>query len=683
MSNRLANATSPYLRQHADNPVDWLPWGEEAFERARERDVPLFVSIGYSACHWCHVMAHESFEDPGVAAYLNEHFVPVKVDREERPDVDAVYLQATQALTGQAGWPMSVFTTPDGAPIFAGTYFPPRRQGRVPSFGEVCTAIAGAWRNDRGDTARRAEAIAQALAAATGPLPPAEIDAAAAIAEIRTNTDPVHGGFGGAPKFPQATALDALLAAGDAASVELAFEALGAMARGGIHDQLGGGFARYAVDDAWIVPHFEKMLVDNALLLASATRAWALARAGGDPRAHVFERAARGIVTWLETVARTAEGAFAASTDADSRDADGALREGAFFVWRRVQLDDVLGEDAADAAAVFGVTDAGTFERGASTLRRLDPADDPVDPAWFESVRARLAASRAERTPPARDDKVVTAWNGHTIDALVQAGLAFGEPTWIDAAATAARFLRDVHLVDGLPRRVSIDGVVGDAPGVAEDAGALAAGFARLGAATGDAAWLELARELLARADGAFGLEDGGYADARADASPIAARARELSDDPAPSGTSTLIDAARLVAALTDDRALADRAALAAETRSGLVARAPMAVGRAVRDALEDAREEGALPGPPPAQLVVVHSPGDRAAALALAAVGARSAPPGSAVVVASDGTTRFGTLLAGRHPLDGRPTAFVCRGTTCSLPVTSEVELAALLAAE
>lgn len=682
MTNRLANATSPYLRQHADNPVDWHEWGPDALAEARERDVPLLVSIGYAACHWCHVMAHESFEDEAVARVVNERFVPVKIDREERPDLDAVYMQATQAMTRQGGWPMTVFATPAGEPIFAGTYFPPQRIGRTPSFTEVCLAVSTAWRDDPVETRRRAAAIAEALAEISGPPPAAELDVDAAIATIREEGDPVRGGFGEAPKFPQATAIDALLAAGDEASVELAFASLDAMARGGIHDQLAGGFARYSVDADWIVPHFEKMLVDNALLLGAYATAWSLAVRSGDPRAASFERAAHGIVDWLRDVARTAEGAFAASTDADSMDADGRLVEGAFDVWTRAELDAVLGaDDGARAAALLGVTDAGTFEHGASTLRWLEDPARPVDPAEWERTRAALQRARSERARPARDDKIVTAWNGYAIDALARAALVFGEPGWIDLADAAADAVLAHNRADGELRRASIDGAVGAAPAVAEDAGALATGLARLGAATGRADRIATARALVDWADEAFTVADGGYADAQDGASLIAARARDVVDDPSPSGTSALVEAGRLLARFGDDPQLAERAARAGATRSGIAARVPRMAARAVRDAIEDGRTDGSVPGASPAEVVVVHASGGRAAAEALVAAGTRAAPAGSLVVVGEEGAAGFGTLLEGRSAVGGAATAYVCRGRTCSLPVTTVEDLEELLA--
>ncbi|MGA8116304.1 MAG: thioredoxin domain-containing protein, partial [Actinocatenispora sp.] len=406
MANRLAEATSPYLLQHADNPVDWREWDAAAFDEARRRDVPVLISVGYAACHWCHVMAHESFEDPAVAAVVNEHTVPVKVDREERPDVDAVYMTATQAMTGQGGWPMTVFATPDGAPFWCGTYLPKAQ------FTALVKAVAEAWRERRDEVVGQGDAVVSALrraAAPTGPgeaLTPELLDAAAVA--LRSDFDRANGGFGTAPKFPPSMVLEFLLRqharTGDPQSLAMVRETCARMARGGMYDQLAGGFARYAVDATWTVPHFEKMLYDNALLLRVYTHLW---RATGDPLAR---RVARETVEFLLTDLRAGDG-FAASLDADT---DGA--EGLTYVWTPAQLREVLGDEDGDwATDLLDVT--GTFERGTSVLQL------PVDPAdrqrWVR-VRARLRAARDVRPQPARDDKVVTAWNGLAITALAE-----------------------------------------------------------------------------------------------------------------------------------------------------------------------------------------------------------------------------------------------------------------------
>src|SRR5918997_32409 len=480
MANRLKDSLSPYLRQHADNPVDWFEWGEEAFAEAERRQLPVFLSVGYAACHWCHVMAHESFEDAATAETLNRHFVSIKVDREERPDVDAVYMQATQGLTGQGGWPMSVFMTPERLPFFAGTYFPPSPRQGMPSFQQVLGAITEAWDHRRDEVQHSATTIVGELAKRRiGAVPGTmtEDDCAAAVTRLQGEFDPATGGFGGAPKFPPSMVLEALLRDGSEPAMAMVARTATAMARGGIYDQLAGGFARYSVDSGWVVPHFEKMLYDNALLLGVYTHWW---RLSSDPLA---ERVAAETVEWLLTEMRTPEGGFASSLDADSPDAEGHVREGAFYVWEPGQLVEALGEDDGRwAADVLGVTAPGTFEHGLSTLQlRADP-----DPARWGGVRATLRSVREGRVRPGRDDKVVAAWNGWLIESLISAATVFDRPEWLAAAAEAADLLWRVHWVDGRLRRTSRGGVVGTAPGILEDSAAVAAAFSRLGAAVAD-----------------------------------------------------------------------------------------------------------------------------------------------------------------------------------------------------
>src|SRR4051795_13197053 len=415
MPNHLAGATSPYLLQHAENPVDWWEWGPEAFEEARRLSKPLLISIGYAACHWCHVMAHESFEDPATAAQMNAGFVCVKVDREERPDVDAVYMTATQALTGSGGWPMTVFTTPDGAPFYCGTYFPPRPHPGMPAFRQVLDAVSDAWRNRREDLVTASSRIVEGISSrldlgAPTPLSPDLLDGA--VGALADRYDRSAGGFGGAPKFPPSMVLEFLLRAharrGDPNTLGMASRTVEAMARGGIYDQLAGGFARYSVDAGWVVPHFEKMLYDNALLLRVYLHLW---RETGSALA---ERVVRETAGFLLRDLRTPEGGFASALDADA-----AGHEGLTYVWTPQQLVDVLGEeDGRGTAAVFEVTEEGTFEGGASVLQLLA---DPQDGDRLRSVREKLLAARAQRPQPARDDKVVTAWNGLTVAALAEA----------------------------------------------------------------------------------------------------------------------------------------------------------------------------------------------------------------------------------------------------------------------
>ncbi|HET8766145.1 MAG TPA: thioredoxin domain-containing protein, partial [Pedococcus sp.] len=495
MPNRLADSTSPYLLQHADNPVDWQEWGEEAFAEARRRDVPVLLSVGYAACHWCHVMAHETFEDEEVSAALNPHFVAIKVDREERPDVDAVYMSATTALTGHGGWPMTCVLTPDGEPFFAGTYFP-RAQ-----FLQLLAQVRTVWAEQRERVLESSAHIAGRLREMSSAATPAALDdraLAQAAAGLRRQFDDARGGFGGAPKFPPSMVLEFLLRhharTGSADALAMVERTCTAMARGGMYDQLGGGFARYSVDADWVVPHFEKMLYDNAQLLRVYSH-WM--RATGDPLAR---RVAAETAEFLRRDLRTATGGFASALDADT---DGV--EGLTYAWTPQQLVQVLGEqNGTRAAELLSVTPGGTFEHGSSTLQLRT---DPDDPQWWSGVRSRLLSARDERPQPARDDKVVTSWNGLAVAALADASLALGDPSLLELARRCAEFVVGTHLVDGRLRRSSRDGRVGAAAGVADDHGNLAEGLLALHQATGEARWLETARQLLEVAVEQFGAD--------------------------------------------------------------------------------------------------------------------------------------------------------------------------------
>ncbi|MGH3361602.1 MAG: DUF255 domain-containing protein, partial [Nocardioides sp.] len=558
--NRLASATSPYLLQHKDNPVHWWEWEPAAFEEARRRNKPVLLSVGYAACHWCHVMAHESFEDEATAAYLNEHFVSIKVDREERPDVDAVYMNATTSMTGHGGWPMTCVLDHDANPFFAGTYFPDQPRHGQPSFRQVLEALVDAWHN-RGDDVRRVaenlrEHLRRDVALPAGALDEAVL--AGAVETLEREFDAQRGGFGGAPKFPPSMVLEYLLRHGSDKAREMAAVTLEAMARGGIHDQVAGGFARYSVDADWVVPHFEKMLYDNAQLLR--------VYAGWASLCHteVGVWAAEGIADFLINELRTEEGGFASALDADSEGA-----EGTFYVWTPQQLIDVLGpEDGAWAAELLSVTDAGTFEHGSSTLQLREDPDDL--PRWFD-CQARLRAAREQRERPARDDKVVAGWNGLAISGLCLAGSRIGVPAYVEAATAAADLLVRVHLRDGRLLRVSRDGVAGPHAGVLDDYGCVASGFLDLVQATGDARWLDHADTLLDVALDHFRAEDGGFHDTADDAETLVSRPRDPSDNASPSGLSSMVHALATYAALTGsgrhrqaaEEALATVAALA------------------------------------------------------------------------------------------------------------------------
>jgi len=662
VSNRLAAATSPYLLQHADNPVDWWEWEPDAFEAARGRGVPVLLSVGYSACHWCHVMAHESFEDDATAEYLNAHFVSIKVDREERPDVDAIYMQATTAMTGHGGWPMTVVLDHEGSPFFAGTYFPDQPRGGMPAFRQVLQAVTEAWERRPDDVRRVAadlrEHLQRSVSGVSTPIDVVVLDAA--VTRLGTDFDAMYAGFGGAPKFPPSMVLEALLRhahrTGSTTARTMVDATCEAMARGGMYDQVGGGFARYAVDRQWVVPHFEKMLYDNAQLLGVYAR-W------GGP---LGERVAVETADFLVRELGTAEGAFAAALDADSEG-----EEGRFYVWTPAQLAEVLGEeDGSWAADVFKVTDAGTFEQGTSTLQLLK---DPSDVERLSDIRTRLLATRETRVRPARDDKVVAAWNGLAVASLVDAGRLLGQEDLIDAALRAGTLLADLHLRDdGSLLRVSRDGVAGRHRGVLEDHGCVAHGFLALAGATGDATWLHRARRVLDHALERFRADDGGFYDTAVDAEALVTRPRDASDNASPSGTSAMVHALLGVAAMTGVGSYRQAAEEALGTVAALAVQAPRFAGWSL--AAAEALASG------PLEVAVVGPAGTARDELERTARGA----PGVTVVVADagdDGSSRGIPLLDARGPVNGDPAAYVCREMVCERPVTTIAELTALLA--
>jgi len=658
-ANTLGLATSPYLRQHADNPVHWRQWTPQALADAAARDVPILLSVGYAACHWCHVMAHESFEDDVVAAVMNAGFVCIKVDREERPDIDAVYMNATVALTGQGGWPMTCFLTPDGRPFFCGTYYP------KDAFLQLLSAISATWRDRRGEVEEASGRIAGELRQMAAGLPGGGPDVAPAlcdhaIAVVLGDQDAVHGGFGGAPKFPPSAILEALLRnyerTGSPAALEAVARTGNAMARGGIYDQLAGGFARYSVDNAWVVPHFEKMLYDNALLLRAYAH-WA--RRTGDPLARRVAAQTAGFL-----LDELADGAmFTSSLDAD---ADG--REGSTYVWTRAQLTELLGaDDGPWAAEVFAVTESGTFEHGTSVLQF---PTDPDDPQRLDRVRTALRAARLTRPQPGRDDKVVTSWNGLAITALAEASVALGDPGSARAARDCAEALLDLHVVDGRLRRASLGGVVGDSAAILEDYAMLATGLLVLYQLTADDAWLTRATGLLdiALAHFADPQRPGRWFDTADDAEQLMLRPGDPLDGATPSGASSITEALLTAAHLVDgDRAerYLRAAADALGAHSVLLERAPRSAGHWLAVA------ESAVRGP--LQIAVACDP-SRSELLA----DARRLAPGGAIVVG--GERDSSALLVGRDRVAGADAAYVCRGRLCDLPVTRATELAAAL---
>ena len=656
MANRLASATSPYLLQHADNPVDWWEWGTDAFDEARRRNVPVLLSVGYAACHWCHVMAHESFEDAEVAAALNERFVAIKVDREERPDIDAIYMAATTAMTGHGGWPMTCLLTPSGEPFFTGTYFP--KEG----FLRLLEAVTEAW-TDRHDelvaSSARVVAALQDVLVAGEPTPIGAdvLDHAAELLEGQY--DATNGGFGGAPKFPPSMVLEFLLRnharTESFGALSMVTDTCEAMARGGMYDQLAGGFARYSVDARWVVPHFEKMLYDNAQLLRVYAHLW---RATRSPLA---ERVVRETAAFLLRDLGTEQGGFASALDADT---DGV--EGLTYAWTPEQLVEVLGEtDGHTAARLLEVTAQGTFELGASTLQLRQ---DPEDLVWWQGIRDRLLASRNGRPQPARDDKVVTAWNGLAIAGLADAGVLLDEPSYLAAAVRCAEFLLAEHVQSSRLRRSSRDGAVGTARGVAEDYGDLAEGLLALHQATGNGRWLAEAGQLLGVALEHFADADGGFFDTAADAEQLFTRPRDPSDNASPSGQSALAGALLTYAALSGSsrhRTAADAALAAAGT---LAAREPRFAGWTLAVA------EAALAGP--LQVAVV---GDGTVAHSLLTAARNSTSPGL-VLVAGTPDADGVPLLADRPLVADEPAAYVCRGFVCDRPVTAVADLLAAL---
>jgi uncharacterized protein YyaL (SSP411 family) len=667
MTNRLADSTSPYLLQHAENPVDWWQWGEDAFAEARRRDVPVLLSVGYAACHWCHVMAHESFEHGGTAALMNEHFVNIKVDREERPDVDAVYMEATQAMSGHGGWPMTCFLTPAGEPFHCGTYYPPSPRPGMPSFPQLLNGIAQAWSERRDEVTEAATEVVRALTERQNPFPTTAVDAdtlAGAAVSMLGDFDRRNGGFGGAPKFPPSMVLEFLLRhherTGSPEALSLVEATASAMARGGINDQLAGGFARYSVDAGWVVPHFEKMLYDNALLLRVYAHLYR--RTGSALAGRVTEETAGFLLSGLGTD----QGGFAAALDADT---DGV--EGLTYVWTPAELTDVLGEsDGRWAADLFGVTEEGTFEEGASTLRLLV---DPDDPARGESVRERLLAVRDQRPQPARDDKVVTAWNGLAIGALAEAGTALGKPEWVAAAERTADFLIERHLVDGRLRRTSRNGTVGTSAGVLEDYGCLADGLLALHQATGSPKWLAEATGLVETAVAHFTDPEatGAFFDTADDAERLVRRPAEPADNASPSGASALAGALLTASALTDH----ETSARYRDLVEAALGRAGLLIGRAPRFAGQWASvAEAWLAGP--VQVAVVGE-GSAAAELRAAAV---SWVAGGSVVLAGAPDLPGAPLLADRPLVSDGPAAYVCRGFVCDRPVTTVDDLAEAL---
>lgn len=676
MPNRLNQATSPYLLQHADNPVDWYPWGPEALETARQQDKPIFLSIGYAACHWCHVMAHESFEDTETAALMNAHFISIKVDREERPDIDSIYMDAVVALTGGGGWPLSVFLTPDGEPFFGGTYFPPEPRHRLPSFRQLLSEIAGRWREDRLELIASGQRLAehigrsQGLQASADGLPSGLAEHAGQ--RLHQTYDWTAGGWGGAPKFPQASAIDYLLAqhsaSGDKLARDMAIHALRAMASGGIYDQLGGGFARYAVDRAWQVPHFEKMLYDNALLLQSYLHAWQVT---GEP---LFRQVADETYAFLNRELRAEAGGYYASLDADSEG-----EEGKFYVWTIAEVTSVLNDKVLVelAQAAFGITAQGNFE-GATVLRRaadpqalasrLDLTGEQASQA-LQRVRQSLFSARSGRPRPGLDDKVVTAWNGLLLHALCQGAQATGEISWRDHAEALAHFVEHNLYVDGRLMRVWREGTAA-VDAFLEDHAALGLGYLALYQTTFDKRWyqaaVDRADEILRR----YKDPDWGFFDTADDHESLVARPKSLQDSPTPSGNAMAVRLLLRVHALTGERRYLTPAETALAHLASPMAEHPTAFAAWLLEAKYLASQQP--------QLALVGDPASDAFKQ-LAQVPHQRFTPFLVSAGGPEGTSEP-ALMVDRHQTDGLPTAYLCHAFACQLPVTDPPALATQL---
>ncbi len=665
MPNRLADATSPYLLQHADNPVDWYEWGEAALAAAEEGDVPIFLSVGYSACHWCHVMAHESFEDPEIAAYMNQHFVNIKVDREERPDIDRIYMDAVQAMTGQGGWPMSVFLTPAGKPIMAGTYYPPRDLGHRPSFRRVMEAVADAWQNRRDEVDDQADRLTAAVRTTIPPLPapPEPAVVAAAIDALSASLDDQHGGFGGPPKFPQAPSLELLIRTlaldpegpRSKTTRHALSTTLDHMAAGGIYDHLGGGFARYAVDRTWLVPHFEKMLYDNALLARIYLRAWQLL---GTDR---YRQVAEETLDYLLSDMLGPEGGLYAAEDADSEG-----EEGKFYVWARAEFDAILGDGADLMARLYGVTDAGNFE-GSNILHLSRSLSDlatetglTVDEIASQRVRfdAALLEVRNTRIRPGLDDKVIAAWNGLAMRSLAEAGAVLGADRYLHAARAVARFcLNTLTTTEGRLLR-SVRKGRGAVPAFCEDYGAVVVGLLTLYQATGEPEWFDAGHKMAADMVDLFADPDGpGFFAIGRDAGTLISRPKNYMDNPTPSDNSLAAEALQMLHALTGAADLREHVDGVFSAAGALLEQHPSAVGHLLAVLAVDRPREVAIVGDEPS------------GRKSMADVVWETYRPGVVLAQADRGDGSV-PLLAGRTPADGAAQAYVCKDFVCALPV-------------
>jgi uncharacterized protein YyaL (SSP411 family) len=669
MPNRLAQETSPYLLQHRDNPVDWYPWGAEALERAREKDKPILLSVGYSACHWCHAMERESFEDPETAAYMNEHFVSVKVDREERPDVDAIYMEAVQSITGHGGWPMTVFLDPDGVPFYGGTYFPPDESRGMPSFRMVMEAVVHAFETQREEIREKAP-IARARLGAIGETEPGDLPGTTeleeAVQRLLAVADRRNGGFGGAPKFPPAPSLELLLARSETEVVEMTLDR---MLAGGIYDQLGGGFSRYSVDAVWLVPHFEKMLYDNALLARAYLHGW---QTLGHDR---YRRVCEETLDWMLREMRGPEGGFYSALDADSEG-----EEGRFYVWTPAQIRHALeGSDAADPNCIrfslqqrenlmqfYGVTETGNFE-GANVLH-LAQGVEAVEPEGLGEMRRALFEARAVRVRPGLDDKRLTSWNALAIAALADAGAVLGREDYLDAARSCAEFvLTELRDSDGRLLRTYKDGRA-HLDGYLEDHAFLLEALLTLYESTFETRWFTEAQALAETTIERFGdPERGGFYSTASDHEELIARRKEVGDHPIPSGNSAAAMGLLRLAALTGERRYETEAEGVFALFAKPAVQHPDAFAHLLRalDFHLSPTKEIALIGN---DLTDLSKP-------------ARQHPLFHAVLAGGPEGSDQPPLLQGRTTVADRSAAYVCENFTCQVPVTDPDDLRVQLA--
>ncbi|HUQ98269.1 MAG TPA: thioredoxin domain-containing protein, partial [Gemmatimonadaceae bacterium] len=676
MANRLAQETSPYLLQHADNPVEWYPWGPEAMEKSKREDKPMLLSIGYAACHWCHVMAHESFEDEETARAMNENFVNIKVDREERPDIDGIYMQAVQAMTGHGGWPMTVFLLPDGRPFYGGTYFPPADRPGLPSFRKVLASVADAYISQREGVEASAAELTQIYqpnllsSRSTSPLTPLLLEQA--YRGIAKSYDVVNGGLGKAPKFPSTMALDFLLRyatrTGTAYALEMVTKSFQKMARGGIYDQIGGGFARYTVDAIWLVPHFEKMLYDNALLTRLGAHLWQLTRD------EEVRRVTTETVEWLAREMTSPEGGFYSSLDADSEG-----HEGKFYVWTEEEIDTVLGDDSRIFKSYYGVTRGGNFEgknilfvnaNAEMTAARAGTSVREVE-AVLRRAKTALYEHRTKRIWPGRDEKILASWNGLMLRGVATAARIFGRKDFADLAVRNAEFLAREMVREGRVMRSHKEGASRIA-GFLEDHAAVALGFLAVYELTFDEAWIDCAQEISdAMIQRFWDSEVGAFFDTASDGEQLITRPRDVTDNAVPSGTSLAVELLLRLSELEHDADYRRRATFTMESLAETMTKFPTAFGNLL--GCVDMEVFGAV------QVALVGSAHDLAFE-GLERIVAGQYVPSLVLAAGEPGSTGKAKLLADKTKIDGKATAYVCRGYVCDAPTTDPATLSAQL---